>query len=103
MCIKTEHRVAERTAIVTDFIEVIRRIASGRTAALYVALGLGGVRDFDGVRVNGKAHIGRGTFLGNGAVVRECVEAREGCIICMGQRILADPEARSKIQSVRFQ
>jgi len=56
-----------------------------------------------GVRVNGEARIGKGTFLGSGAVVRERVEVGESCVIGMGQRVLADCEAHSKLPGVKSQ
>ncbi len=54
-----------------------------------------------GARVNGDVRIGRGTFLGSGSVVREGVEIGEGCIIGMGQHVLTDCEANSKLPGVR--
>lgn len=47
--------------------------------------------------INSGVYIGAGTFIGSGSSVRQCVKIGERCLIGMGQRVLADCEAETRI------
>ena len=49
------------------------------------------------VAINGNVRIGAGTFIGSRSVVREGISVGEGCFVGMGQRVVADCKAGSRI------
>lgn len=49
--------------------------------------------------INSGVHIGTGTFVGSNSSVRQCINIGEQCLIGMGQRVLADCEAGSRLPS----
>jgi sugar O-acyltransferase (sialic acid O-acetyltransferase NeuD family) len=51
--------------------------------------------------INSGARIGAGTFIGSNSSVRQCINIGERCLIGMGQRVLADCEARTQIPPSR--
>ena len=51
------------------------------------------------VAINSGVHVGAGTFIGSGSSVRQCINIGERCLIGMGQRVLADCEAGTRMPS----
>ncbi len=47
--------------------------------------------------VNGGVHIGLGTFVGSGSIVRQDINIGENCLIGMGQKVLSDCEAGTRV------
>lgn len=50
-----------------------------------------------GAAINGGVHVGAGTFIGSGSTVRESITLGEGCLIGMGQQVLTDCEAGTRM------
>ena len=51
--------------------------------------------------INSGVHIGAGTFIGSNSSVRQCVNIGERCLIGMGQRVLADCAAGSRMPPLK--
>jgi sugar O-acyltransferase (sialic acid O-acetyltransferase NeuD family) len=51
--------------------------------------------------VNSGVRIGAGSFIGSGSSVRQCVSIGERCVIGMGQRVLADCAAGTRLPPAR--
>ena len=49
--------------------------------------------------INSGVRIGAGTFVGSGSSGRQCIKIGERCLIGMGQRVIADCEADSRMPS----
>ncbi len=47
--------------------------------------------------INGGVHVGLGTFIGSNSIVRQSLRIGEYCLIGMGERILADCEAGTRV------
>ena len=47
--------------------------------------------------INSGVHIGAGTFMGSNTSVRQCITIGERCLIGMGQQVLADCEAGTRM------
>ena len=50
-----------------------------------------------GAAINSGVHIGTGTFIGSNSSVRQCVDIGERCLIGMGQRVLEDCGAGTRM------
>ena len=49
--------------------------------------------------INSGVRVGSGTFIGSGSSVRQCINIGERCVIGMGQRVLVDCEAGTRMPS----
>jgi sugar O-acyltransferase (sialic acid O-acetyltransferase NeuD family) len=49
--------------------------------------------------INSGVRIGAGTFIGSNSSVRQCIHIGEQCLIGMGQRVLADCDAGTRLPS----